>query len=101
MECFELLEITEDIHFKQNYDEIIKSDKEKTLFLKECSETLSPVKCINCRAGSIIVTLEGTEKDLKNTKDTVQKEGLKLPSFDPLTLKDDTEDEKQEESSSK
>ena len=60
----------------------------KNQFLKECSEKMKPLKCINVKKGSIVVILSGSRQQTKKKANTVLKkivkEGIKLPSFGNL-----------------
>eukprot|EP00493_Phyllostaurus_siculus_P026492 UN26837 len=53
----------------------------KAGFLKECSEVLKPVKCVEAVAGSVIVTVNGKLKDLEKQADHLKTHGLQLPNF--------------------
>eukprot|EP00494_Astrolonche_serrata_P027215 UN27478 len=45
------------------------------------SNALAPLECIACRAGSLIIVIRGSQKDIDKTKERIKIEGIRLPSF--------------------
>jgi len=73
---------TRDVIFDGDYDIVVGSNKDS--FLQECSESLSPVSCIDVSKGSIIVTIQGSESDVNQAINDVEQNGLSLQSFGTL-----------------
>eukprot|EP00931_Biecheleriopsis_adriatica_P096025 TRINITY_DN6966_c0_g2_i1.p1 TRINITY_DN6966_c0_g2~~TRINITY_DN6966_c0_g2_i1.p1 ORF type:complete len:231 (-),score=63.07 TRINITY_DN6966_c0_g2_i1:35-727(-) len=70
-----------------DYDAVVGNDK--TLFLQECSTKLNPVKCLNVRPGSIVVDLSASNsKEAEAAEEGLEDNGLELPSFGNLTVKE-------------
>merc|ERR1711881_211179 len=61
--------------------------KNKALFLKECSESLAPVQCMEMKCGSVEVTLRGRKIYVSQRLEKLKKDGLKLPSFKQMDFK--------------
>jgi len=76
------------LFFSENYFSIILSSEMKEIFLQECSVFLSPVNCIDVFNGSTAVTLMGTDQQFQNATTFLQQNGMKLPSFPMLILKE-------------
>jgi len=73
---------TRDIALDGDYDIVIGSNKDS--FLQECSESLSPVSCVDVAKGSIIVTIQGSESEVNEAISDVEQNGLSLQSFGTL-----------------
>jgi len=72
---------TATLSFHGNYEDVVHN---KTLFLIECSTTLS-CTCTDVQPGSIIVTVEGTSEQIQAAQ-TSAESGVDLDSFDILVL---------------
>lgn len=76
-------EPVETLRFSGDFKAIVGDQAEQ--FLQECSECLAPVRCVDVKAGSVMVTLEAESWDeLEQAHAKINKEGLKLPSFGSL-----------------
>eukprot|EP00930_Biecheleria_cincta_P099756 TRINITY_DN9136_c1_g1_i1.p1 TRINITY_DN9136_c1_g1~~TRINITY_DN9136_c1_g1_i1.p1 ORF type:complete len:417 (-),score=69.20 TRINITY_DN9136_c1_g1_i1:94-1344(-) len=75
---------TRSLVFAGDYATVVGS--EKTRFLEECSASLAGATCIDVRAGSIIVTVQGLPSELVIVTSQLQASGLDLPSFASLSL---------------
>lgn len=73
----------EDITFPFNYDEVIGN--KSGLFLKECSRVVMS-ECILVMSGSIILTLEGKEQDVKDDIRNITADCLHVPDFPQMCL---------------
>lgn len=76
-----------------DYESVVGSNK--ALFLSECSVNLAPLRCLDVRAGSIVVKVEGLASDIADAKQDIQITGFNLPSFPSLTalvVEDENED---------
>merc|ERR1719499_933007 len=68
------------VEFQGDFATVVTNE---TLFLEECSAALE-VKCISVTAGSILVTLRGSDDELNQAIQVIDQQGLSLPSFGTL-----------------
>jgi len=71
-----------DVKFDGDYDAIVTDKKQ---FLDDCSQTLDPVRCVDVRKGSIIVTIEHENTALvTNTHQNLDNQGLVMEGYPKL-----------------
>ena len=73
------------IKFDGDYEIVVGASKNQ--FLEQCSISMAPVTCVDARAGSIIVDVQGKQRDLKSAVSDVASNGLKLDGFPSLEVK--------------
>ena len=73
------------IKFDGNYETVVGKSKDR--FLTQCSISMAPVTCVDARPGSILVDVQGKQKDLTPAVSHVASKGLALDGFPSLELK--------------
>eukprot|EP00492_Amphilonche_elongata_P003740 TRINITY_DN4101_c0_g1_i1.p1 TRINITY_DN4101_c0_g1~~TRINITY_DN4101_c0_g1_i1.p1 ORF type:complete len:136 (+),score=35.41 TRINITY_DN4101_c0_g1_i1:42-410(+) len=76
--------VTQNVRFEGDYDKVIGSKKAE--FLRKCSELLTPLKCKDAYAGSVVVVMEGTLGVMKEKVLKLVSTGLSVPNFAPMTI---------------
>jgi len=64
------------------YDDVVGQDK--PTFLQDCSNHLSPLICVDVRAGSIIIELRGEENQVTQAEAQIEQDGLHIPDYPSL-----------------
>ena len=86
------------LRFVGNFSAIILNEVAKSAFLEECSKRYInfEVRCVDVIAGSILITMEGTEESLDDVEAYIYREGginnilgfpnIMLPSIAPTHI---------------